>query len=92
MLKRVKKLKLAGLCYSINRALIDYGIYSCVLYNTLLITKCFPKFRREEALKFGANKEDDWWWESDVWNTGRMDFLNWLIDQYKDDKTNLRKI
>lgn len=87
VLKRAKKLKRAGLCFSIDRALIDYEIYS----NHLLITY-FPKFKREEALKFGANKSDAWWWEHDVWDTGRMDFLNWLIDQYKDDKTDLRKL
>ena len=87
VLKRAKKLKRAGLCFSIDRALIDYGIYLNVSYHYL-----FPKFRREVALNFGANKSDDWWWECGVWNTGRMDFLNWLIDQYKDDKTNLRKL
>lgn len=89
VLKRAKKLKGDGLCFSIDEALRDYGIY---LSNALLMTKCFPKFRREEALKFGANKSDGWWWEHDVWDTGRMDFLNWLIDQYKDDKTNIRKM
>ena len=57
-----------------------------------LLTVYFPKFRREVAFKFGANKSNDWWWEYDVWDTGRMDFLDWLIDQYKDDKTNLRKL
>ena len=88
VLKRAKKLKRAGLCFSIEEALRDYGIR--VPYQ--LLTVYFPQFRREVALNFGANKSDAWWWEYGVWNTGRMDFLNWLIDQYKDDKTNLRKI
>ena len=87
VLKRAKKLKMAGLCISIDRALIDYGIYLNVNYHSL-----FPKFRREEALNFGAEKEDAWWWEHDVWDTGRMDFLDWLIKEYEDDKTNLRKM
>jgi len=87
VLKRAKKLKREGLCFSIDRVLIDYGIYINVDYHSL-----FPKFRREEALNFGAEKKGAWWWEQDVWDTGRMDFLNWLIEEYKDDKTNLRKI
>ena len=34
------------------------------------------------------------WWEPFVWelNGGRLGFLNWLIEKYKDDKTNLRKL
>ena len=84
VLLRAKKLKRAGLCFSIDRALIDYGVYTGV------VSQCFPKFRREEALKFGADKEDDWWWEPYIWDTGRMDFLDWLIKEYEDDKTNLR--
>ena len=88
VLKRAKKLKIAGLCFSIDEALRDYGIW--VPYQ--LLTVYFHQFRREVALNFGANKFYSWWWESNVWDTGRMDFLNWLIDQYKDDKTNLRKL
>lgn len=35
-----------------------------------------------------------YWWEPHTWelNGGRLGFLNWLIEQYKDDKTNLRKL
>lgn len=87
VLKRAKKLKRPGLCFSIDEALRDYGINLDYPF-----MKLFPKFEREEALNFGAEKEDAWWWEHDVWDTGRMDFLNWLIEEYKDDKTNLRKI
>ena len=87
VLKRAKKLKRAGLCFSIDRALIDYGIYLNVSYHSL-----FPKFRREEALNFGGRKDSLGWWEYDVWDTGRMDFLDWLIKEYEDDKTNLRKM
>ena len=90
VLKRAKKLKRAGLCFSIEEALRNYGVYTGIFRPCLV--KYFPKFSKEEALNFGAEKEDSWWWECSVWNTGRMDFLNWLIDQYKDDKTNLRKI
>ena len=90
MLKRAKKLKRAGLCSSIEEALRDYGVYSGVVHPCLV--ECFPKFRREDAINFGAHKLDSWWWDYNGWDTGRMDFLNWLIEEYKDDKTNLRKL
>ena len=34
------------------------------------------------------------WWKPRVWelNGGRLGFLHWLIEQYKGNKTNLRKI
>lgn len=90
VLLRAKKLKRGGLCHSIEKALKDYGIYSSLFYTYLTIY--FPKFRREVAFKFGAHKTNSWWWEYGVWDTGRMDFLNWLIKEYEDDKTNLRKL
>ena len=89
VLKRAKKLKRVGLCSSIAEALRNYGVYSNVPH---LFTEYFPKFREEEALNFGAEWKLGWWWEPDVWNTGRMDFLDWLIEEYKDDKTDLRKL
>ena len=47
VLKRAKKLKRAGLCFSIDEALRDYGIDLSYAF----VVKYFPKFRREEALK-----------------------------------------
>jgi hypothetical protein len=34
------------------------------------------------------------WWKPYSWklNGGRLGFLNWMIEKYKDDKTNLRKL
>ena len=88
VLERAKKLKKAGLCFAIDEALRDYGINLHHPFSTTY----FPKFRKEMAFKFGANKLDSWWWPPRIWDTGRMDFINWLIDQYKDDKTDLRKL
>lgn len=87
VLKRAKKIKISGICYSLITALKDYGIP----YNRLL-REYFPKFTRENALQFGADNENVWWWIPYVWSTGRMNFINWLIEEYKDDKTNLRKL
>ena len=74
------------ICDSIYAALDDYSIPRTSLH------VYFPKFIRQNALNFVGSKNSLWWWEYDVWDTGRMDFLNWLIGQYKDDKTNLRKL
>ena len=87
VLLRAKKLKECGLCLSFCHVLNKYNISHNYQY-----TRYFPKFVRKNALPFGANKDVDYWWEPYIWNTGRMDFLDWLIDQYKDDKTNLRKL
>lgn len=79
-----------GLCLLIQDSLRFYGI----------TTQCytteeryyFPLYTRQNAFCFGATKDTAYWWHPCQWNTGRMDFLDWLIEQYKDDKTNLRKL
>ena len=88
VLKRAKKIKHGGICFSVIDVLEDYGL----LNNYHYLTEYFPKFTKENALQFGADKERNWWWKPDVWDTGRMDFLDWLIEEYKDDKTDLRKL
>ena len=87
VLERAKKIKNSGLCYSVINALYNYGLHS-----PHPLKNYFPKFMRENALQFGADKRGDWWWEPEIWNTGRMNFLDWLIEEYKDDKTDLRKL
>lgn len=86
VLKRAKKIKKYGLCYSISHVLhaynIPYGDYH----------HYFPMFVRMCALRFGADGFYEWWWKPNVWDTGRMAFLDWLIEEYKDDKTDLRKL
>jgi len=87
VLERAKKVQKTGICYSIIDAFEDYGIpkhYYLSVY--------FPKFVKRNALNFGADRLRIYWWKPDVWDTGRMDFLDWLIEEYKDDKTNLRKL
>jgi len=74
-----------GLCHLLKDALFDYEVYF-----PFLIT-VFPKFKEEYAEHFGASYHG-YWWERDRWDTGRLDFLNWLINEYKGDKTNIRKL
>jgi hypothetical protein len=50
----------------------------------------FPLFTRENAKPFGASDTGTYWWPLGIWNTGRMDFLNWLIEQYQNDETDIR--
>lgn len=36
---------------------------------------------------FGGNPDKILFWERGVWDTGRLDFFNYLYDKYKDDET-----
>ena len=46
--------------------------------------KIIPLLTKNNAKPFGAVGLA-YWWREYVWDTGRLDFLNWLIEQYKDD-------
>jgi len=92
VLKRVRNHHDLGLCYSISDALLHFklppynGICDTVKYY-------FPLFTRKNASAFDANGEL-YWWPCGEWipGKGRMAFLEWLIEQYKDDKTDLRTL
>lgn len=47
---------------------------------------------RTAVVCFGAERNGGYWWHPSDWQGGRMDFLNWLIEEYKDDKTDLRTL
>lgn len=79
-----------GLCSAIRCALEYYGLSSLSWIDDL--SEVFPLFTRGNAKRFGADLILVYWWPIGEWNTGRMDFLNWLIEQYKDDNTDLRKL
>lgn len=86
ILKRAKKHRTFGLCHAIVESLHEYKLLF------LSPKECIPEFTFENALCFGANGNvDTYWWKSSDWDC-RMDFLNWLIAGYKNDKTNLRKL
>ena len=76
-----------GLCAAIHVALLHYGI----AISTSAIDLLFPLFDVENAIQFGADKYSAYWWKMGIWNTGREDFLNWLIERYKDDTTDLKE-
>lgn len=94
VLKRVRTHHDLGLCYSINDALLHFKVPS---YNGNGVCDnakhYFPLFTRENATAFNVTGEL-YWWPCGEWipGTGRMAFLDWLIEQYKDDKTDLKTL
>lgn len=87
ILKRAKKHRTFGLCHAIRESLCEYKLF------VLSPKEYIPEFNFKNALGFGADGTFDWyWWKTCDWAGGRMDFLNWLIAGYKNDKTNLRKL
>ena len=86
-----------GLCITIRYALEHYGITVPCMIKTI-----FPLFTNNNANSlFNARPFNGgpyetpyskYWWSEGEWNTGRLDFLKWLLEQYKDDKTNLKEL
>lgn len=92
----------AGLCPLLCSALHAYGLIEDDMDSTprmYELRRFFPLYTLDNAVKFGALREEyasnpTFWWPPFIWNSqgGRMRFFNWLIEQYKDDETNLRTI
>ena len=78
-----------GICNAIQRTLCDVGIFPEFFYCEK--TKFFPELVYDKAVRFGASGIMYWWPEGD-WDSGRADFLKWLIEYYKYDKKDLRTI
>lgn len=89
----------AGLCPLLCSALRSYGLldyydmsYPVRMYS---LEKFFPLYTLDNAVEFGAKLDGYmYWWPHFKWDEegGRMRFLNWLIEQYKDDETDLRTL
>lgn len=78
-----------GLCSAIDVSLdINLGTKFCIQKKPQL----FPKFNFNNAIPFGASEKSAWWWRPHDWDGGRMAYLDWLIEEYKDDKEDLRKL
>lgn len=78
--KDIDKKGFRGLCGLIEFVLIRFDIVAE-----------FPLFNEDNALLFDADIKHLYWWKRGDWSGGRMEFLNWLIEQYEDDKEDLRK-
>lgn len=73
-----------SLCHGITLAELNFNIYREFTVHHI------KKFDRNIAIhNFGGEKK--WyWWEPGIWHTGRLDFLNFLIEENKDNKIDLR--
>jgi hypothetical protein len=77
--------------------LCDALYFSCAnlnLYNYTPLQIYFPKYTRQNAQMFPYNYINEaYWWRAWNWDeNGRLGFFYWLKEQYKKDRTNLRKI
>lgn len=83
------------LCDLIFRALRLYGFNTRYLRPSAFNLRCkfgYSLYDLEVARRFGAcGDEDDYWWPAGVWNTGRLAFLDYLIEEYAKDETYLVK-
>jgi hypothetical protein len=88
---------LSNLCYGITETAILTAISVVNYYGgvtkgfSIIANALIPKFTFENAEKFGA-KDKAFWWKPFEWNTGRMNFLNWLINEYNDDTEDITPI
>jgi len=79
----------SGLCSAIHGAMLDVCGVDCIN-----IVDVFPLFTIQNAMQFDAlNRSSNtsvgryyFWWPRDDWSPdgGRMQFLDWLIEQYKE--------
>lgn len=76
VLEYANKHRNMGLCWNFDLACTYYGV-SCADFEK----KCC-KFRLEEARPFGSRPHHSWWWQPGNWETGREDFLKYLINYY----------
>ena len=87
-----------GLCEVIGNSINDLiHVYNRPQhFIPLLNPKVVKVFHKKHGVDISATRYNDgyFWWQPRVWELdgGRLGFLNWMIEQYKDDKTNLRKL
>lgn len=69
------------------RFLFDMCTYK---FTMLTIGDVFPEYGNDKLVRiFGGNPNEVFAWQRGVWNTGRLDFFNYLYDKYKDDNTEI---
>jgi len=77
-----------GVCYALWRSLEHYDIYE----NIGMIGMYLPLANLHNAKNFKAESiQDGYWWPLGDWSN-RTKYLKWLLEQYKDDKTNLKEL
>lgn len=76
-----------GVCSAIDEGLYAIGIN--VNYDAILLI--FPAHNFMNASQLFGAEANAYWWPQGDWSGGRMEYLLWLRDQYKDDKEDLRR-
>lgn len=75
----------SGVCNAIWSSLLHYNL-------SMNINKYLPLANLHSAINFKARlRYDGYWWPLGDW-TNRIEYLKWLLEQYKDDKTNLKEL
>lgn len=85
ILKYALKHHKAGVCATLWNSLWHYNIPANMhVY--------LPLANLDNAKNFKAeSRQDGYWWPLNDW-TNRIKYLKWLLEQYKDDKTNLKEL
>ena len=74
-----------GVCLALYRSLLHYGfIISIYKYLPLATFNNVKNFKAEP-------RHDGYWWPLGDWSN-RIKYLEWLLEQYKNDKTNLKEL
>ncbi len=75
-----------GICIALWGSLYHYGLH-------ISRNRYLPLANFSNAKRFNArSRNDGYWWPRGKWDTGRLDFLKWLLEQYKYDETNLKEL
>lgn len=77
----------SGLCSAIDLSAAFFNLHGAETY-----THYIEKYDRNIAIQNFNGEYHPYWWEVGIWNTGRLDFLNFLIKENKTNKIDLRNI
>lgn len=80
----------SGICSALKYAAQYFKFYDVAEYAPYI-----EKLDRNIAIQnFNGDDRKDtlYWWKPGIWRTGRLDFLNFLIEENKNNKIDLRKI
>jgi len=89
--------RFGGICPLLTKVMDDITNNQCpdfVILTNRDQRRLFPKYRRIYAIiLFRASMSYVYWWDMGSWEEdGRLGFLRWLYDQYKNDTEDISKL
>ena len=91
-----------GICSLLSKVMDDITNHQCpdfVILTNRDQRRLFPKYRRIYAIILfhasisNLSISDAYWWDMGFWREdGRLGFLRWLYDQYKNDTEDISKL